>query len=229
MIPAGLPILTYQPRWTVARAVVGWSKLVERIPAVPRSIVDMGAYEGDIAFLIQYAATRSISLCAPHVRCEEARAINRQIGAFKYPEFEWVDVDYETADLVQLPDADLVICCGLIYHFSTIERCLAVIRRACSRACGGLIIESEVVDSVDEFHFGAAHPTRHDFGTTNTPEVVPPVGVVESIMGEAGLMFERVESDELADGEGHQTYAWTVKNEGHYERRQRRFWVAWRP
>jgi len=236
-----LPILTYQPRWTMARAVAALGVIREKASdlIIPRGavvfgggadartrLVDMGAYEGDLAYLVARGLTAN-HLEHVVVRCEEGREINAAIGRFKYPDFDWNIVDYETCDLKALPGADVVICAGLLYHFSGASTG-GILAAALRRTRRIVVIDSEAVDALDGGVYKQAPSNRHDHGLTGEREWIPSVGWVETSLRAALFTFTRLDTDDLSDGEAHQRYAWEAKNDGSYAQGQRRFWVAWR-
>lgn len=186
------------------------------------SIIEMGARDGEMVG----ALVRGMGLTAA-VRCEEGRAEHVAWGRRKFPDFDFAQVDYQTADLNALPEADVVLCVGLLYHVATSVQVTLVLERAVRRARRLAVIETEVVDNGrDRVHRSIMTSPGDDQGLS-TMECIPSMILVEEVFRRLDVGFTRIATADLNSNLGQHRYDWRIRDTGRYVRgEQRCLWLV---
>jgi len=219
-VPLASHGLSYNPE----RAVVLTRFLARACGAELRaatSIVEMGARDGEMAG----ALVRGMGLTAK-IRCEEGREEHVAWGRRKFPDFDFAPVDYEGFDLSPLPDADVVVCIGLLYHLSP-TRVAPVLRHAVKRARTLVVIETEVIDR-DASNGALPVPRQegNDQGLADQ-EGIPSIDYVEGVLREMDVGYTRISTPAINSNQNRHRYDWRIRNSGAYKRgEQRCLWLV---
>jgi len=182
-----------------------------------KTLVNMGALYGDLAFLV--------SKKFRHISClnEEGRQKNLAIGTKRHFEFDWKLVNYENCDLLALSKADIVINMGLFYHLS-VNKAKDVLLASIGRANKIVFFETEIIDCDNEDCYIETSGTTNDITQALCPlEIKPSIPYINNIVESSGLNYDFIESPEL-NGDGH-TYDWFVNNTKKWTSMKRKMWV----
>lgn len=142
-LPETLRVIHETRREMLGRAVAGLSGV---LPAQARCL-DLGCHQGYFSFALREMVRGPI--VGVDVRAEHVRNAAHVAGALGLDDLSFERLDAERLDerFGSEPVFDLTVCFGLVYH---LENPIGVLRRAAAVTRHALVLETQLVDDIDE-------------------------------------------------------------------------------
>lgn len=176
-----------------------------------KDILELGSMWGDIGNVFQELGA--------NVTCLEGREDNYLISVQRFPNLNCQLKNIE--DIAFDRTYDVIINMGILYHLKSAVNLM----EQCSYSCKYMILESEVVDSLEDKTLDLIDSDGYDQAVSDSRlGRRPSTAWIENRLTDFGFKYTRHDSIKLDSGP--HIYSWKELNDDSYNVARRRFWTC---